>query len=84
MSQLSNITSLQASASTASGSDVTTLNFNMDIDMAGGPTPAQLTNTVLQSEKADRQKERDERLRNGNIVHRKQYKVGKKQDTLIH
>ena len=84
MPRLSNITSLQASASTASGSDMTTLNFNMDIDTAGGPTPAQFTNTVLLSEKADHQKEHDDRLRNGNIVRHKQYKVGKKQDTLIH
>jgi hypothetical protein len=48
------------------------------------PIQSQLSNTLLQSEKAERQKERDERFRNGNIVIRKQHKVGKKQDSLIH
>lgn len=84
MPQLTNFTSSQASASTASDAMTLTLD-DMDIDENdSGPTPAQLSNARLQSEKAERQKERDERLQNGNIAIRKQHKVGKKQDSLIH
>lgn len=71
-------------------SDAMTLNPNdMDVDKndsTGSPTPSelQLSNALLQSGKADRQKERDERLQNGNIVPRIQHKVGKKLDSLTH
>ena len=85
---LTNPTSSQASANVSTASDATTANHNdimMDIDEGdSGPTLAQLSNTRLQSEKAECQKERDERLKNGNIVFRKEHKVGKKQDSLIH
>ena len=77
---------LTKSASQASASDAMTLNANaMDLDESdSSPTPMQLSNTLLQSKKAERQKERDERLQNGNIVPRKQHKVGKKLDLLTH
>jgi hypothetical protein len=76
----------KSAASQASASDAMTLNANdMDLDENySSPTPTQLSNTLLQSEKAERQKEHDERLRNGNIVPRKQHKVGKKLDSLTH
>ena len=82
MPQLTKITSSQSTAS-----DAMTLNHNdiMDIDEEdSGPTPVQLSNTLLQSEKSEHQKERDERLQNGNIIFRKQQKKGKKLDSLIH
>ena len=76
----------KSATSQASASHATTLNANdMDLDENySSPTPTQLSNTLLQSEKAERRKERDERLQNGNIVPRKQHKVGKKLDSLTH
>ena len=76
------LTSHCGQASTGT-SDATTSNLG-DMDIDKHDSSPQLSNTLLQSEKAERQKERDERLRNGNIIPRKQNKVGKRLDSLIH
>ena len=89
MPQLTNFTS-NSQASTSTASDATILNHDdMDVDEDNPiQTPewptTQVSNTLLQSGKVERQKERDERLQNGNIIPRKQQKVGKRLDSLIH
>lgn len=89
MPQLTNFTS-NSQASTSTASDATILNHDdMDVDEDNPiQTPewptTQVSNTLLQSGKVERQKECDERLQNGNIIPRKQQKVGKRLDSLIH
>ena len=81
--QMPQLTSQAHSTSDASRASATTLNPDENSDDSSS-TPTQLSSSLLQSDKAERQKERDERLKNGNIVPRRQHKVGKRLDSLIH
>lgn len=77
--QVGNTSASQSTAPDATPDD------DMDVDDEdASPVPAQLSNTMLQAEKAERQVERDERSQNGNINPRVQHRVGKKLDTLTH
>ena len=57
----------------------------MDIDSPESSAPTSpLSNQTLQAAKHKREAERQERLKNGNIIPRKQHKVGKRLDDLTH
>src|ERR1700720_3413 len=58
---------------------------NMDIDSPESSAPTSLlSNQTLQAAKDERKAEREEHLKNGNIIPRKQHKVGKRLDDLTH
>lgn len=58
---------------------------NMDVDLPGSSAlTILLSNQILQAAKAEHKAVRQERLKNGNIIPRKQHKVGKRLDDLTH
>ena len=72
-------------SATQSTIDASQSSNNMDIDSPESSAPTSLlSNQTLQAAKAEREAEWQERLKNGNIIPRKQIKVGKRLDDLTH
>jgi hypothetical protein len=75
----------RGNSATQSTIDVSQSSNNMDIDSPESSAPTSLlSNQTLQAAKAKREAERQEHLKNGNIIPRKQHKVSKRLDDLTH
>lgn len=75
----------RGNSATQSTIDASQSSNNMDIDSPESSAPTSpLSNQTLQAAKHKREAERQERLKNGNIIPRKQHKVGKRLDDLTH
>ena len=72
-------------SATQSTIDASQSSNNMDINLPeSSALTSLLSNQTLQAAKDEREAERQERLKNGNIIPRKHHKVGERLDDLTH
>ena len=75
----------RGNSATQSTIDASQSSNNMDIDSPESSAPTSLlSNQTLRAAKDEHEAEQQEHLKNGNIIPRKQHKVGKRLDDLTH